>query len=120
VVVADIHRHDHLALQGTLRRSASRGAAIGAVCTGTYVPWSARWSWRWMSSPPQTMSMSSPCASSNRPVTLTSRLANRAAGRELYRYGLWSADGTTCEASNGVEVKVLPHGSRAAAARSPR
>ncbi|WP_414627927.1 GlxA family transcriptional regulator [Methylobacterium ajmalii] len=34
------------------------------------------------------------------------RLANRAAGRELYRYGLWSADGTTCEASNGVEVKV--------------
>lgn len=33
----DIHRFDHRALQATLRRSCSRGSAIGAVCTGTYV-----------------------------------------------------------------------------------
>jgi AraC family transcriptional regulator, glycine betaine-responsive activator len=33
----DIHRFDHRALQTTLRRSCSRGSAIGAVCTGTYV-----------------------------------------------------------------------------------
>jgi transcriptional regulator GlxA family with amidase domain len=32
------------------------------------------------------------------------RLANRAAGRELYRYSLWSEDGGRCTASNGVEV----------------
>ena len=34
------------------------------------------------------------------------RLANRAAGRDLYRYSLWSEDGTRCTASNGVEVRV--------------
>jgi transcriptional regulator GlxA family with amidase domain len=33
----DIHRRDHRALQAALRRSAIRGAALGAVCTGTYV-----------------------------------------------------------------------------------
>lgn len=33
----DIHRFDHRALQATLRRNCSRGSAIGAVCTGTYV-----------------------------------------------------------------------------------
>lgn len=33
----DIHRPDHRALQATLRRNSIRGAAIGAVCTGTYV-----------------------------------------------------------------------------------
>ncbi|MGE7416768.1 GlxA family transcriptional regulator [Methylobacterium tarhaniae] len=33
----DIHRRDHRALQASLRRSSIRGAAIGAVCTGTYV-----------------------------------------------------------------------------------
>lgn len=33
----DIHRHDHRALNASLRRSGTRGAAIGAVCTGTYV-----------------------------------------------------------------------------------
>lgn len=33
----DIHRRDHRALQAALRRSAIRGGAIGAVCTGTYV-----------------------------------------------------------------------------------
>ncbi len=34
------------------------------------------------------------------------RLANRAAGRDLYRFSLWSEDGTQCTASNGIEVKV--------------
>ncbi len=34
------------------------------------------------------------------------RLANRAAGRDLYRYSLWSEDGTKCTASNGIEIKV--------------
>ena len=34
------------------------------------------------------------------------RLANRAAGRDLYRFSLWSEDGTKCTASNGVEVRV--------------
>lgn len=33
----DVHRPDHRALQATLRRNCTRGAAIGAVCTGTYV-----------------------------------------------------------------------------------
>ncbi len=33
----DIHRRDHRALQASLRRCGIRGAAIGAVCTGTYV-----------------------------------------------------------------------------------
>jgi AraC family transcriptional regulator, glycine betaine-responsive activator len=34
------------------------------------------------------------------------RLANRAARRELYRYSLWSENGQSCTASNGVEVRV--------------
>jgi transcriptional regulator GlxA family with amidase domain len=34
------------------------------------------------------------------------RLANRAAGRDLYRFSLWSEDGTRCTASNGIEVRV--------------
>ncbi len=34
------------------------------------------------------------------------RLANRAVGRDLYRYSLWSEDGHKCTASNGIEVKV--------------
>ncbi len=34
------------------------------------------------------------------------RLANRAARRDLYRYSLWSENGTRCTASNGVEVQV--------------
>ncbi|SFL34029.1 GlxA family transcriptional regulator [Methylobacterium pseudosasicola] len=34
------------------------------------------------------------------------RLANRAAGRELYRYSLWSEQGGSCAASNGIEVRV--------------
>lgn len=34
------------------------------------------------------------------------RLANREAGRELYRVTTWSADGRACAASNGVEVSV--------------
>lgn len=34
------------------------------------------------------------------------RLANRAAGRDLYRFSLWSEEGTKCTASNGVEVRV--------------
>lgn len=34
------------------------------------------------------------------------RLANRAVGRDLYRFSLWSEDGTKCTASNGIEVKV--------------
>ncbi|ACL58311.1 GlxA family transcriptional regulator [Methylobacterium nodulans] len=34
------------------------------------------------------------------------RLANRAAGRELYRYSTWSEAGQSCTASNGIEVKV--------------
>ena len=33
----DIHRPDHRALHTTLRRAGTRGAALGAVCTGTYV-----------------------------------------------------------------------------------
>lgn len=33
----DIHRIDHRALHAILRRSCTRGSAIGAVCTGTYV-----------------------------------------------------------------------------------
>ena len=34
------------------------------------------------------------------------RLANRAVGRELYAWRLYSADGVTAEASNGVRVNV--------------
>ncbi|WP_332693434.1 GlxA family transcriptional regulator [Devosia sp.] len=34
------------------------------------------------------------------------RLANRVSGRTLYQWQLYSADGMTAEASNGVEVKV--------------
>jgi transcriptional regulator GlxA family with amidase domain len=34
------------------------------------------------------------------------RLANRAAGRKLYEWHLYSADGLTAEASNGVRVNV--------------
>ena len=34
------------------------------------------------------------------------RLATRAAGRDLYRYSLWSEDGGGCTASDGVEVKA--------------
>ncbi|WP_425284830.1 GlxA family transcriptional regulator [Methylobacterium gossipiicola] len=34
------------------------------------------------------------------------RLANRAAQRDLYRYSLWSENGKSCQASNGVEVQV--------------
>lgn len=34
------------------------------------------------------------------------RLANRASGKTLYEWYLYSADGVTAEASNGVEVKV--------------
>ncbi|MEO8684976.1 MAG: GlxA family transcriptional regulator [Devosia sp.] len=34
------------------------------------------------------------------------RLANRAAGRKLYEWHLYSADGITAEASNGVRVNV--------------
>ncbi|WP_407518845.1 GlxA family transcriptional regulator [Methylobacterium oryzisoli] len=34
------------------------------------------------------------------------RLANRAAQRDLYRYSLWSENGRSCRASNGVEIQV--------------